>query len=548
VSTRADDEYVVDFPTLWVVPDWIEAHVPHVGSPTGLQPYSMYDWQLWCTANHYRVRPTATRGQLAAAFHYRRSQVVAPQKVGKGPWSASITLAEALGPVVFDGWAGKDDGYACADHGCGCGWEYAYEPGDPMGVPWQIPLLQLTARSVDQVDNVYGPLKTMIRNGPLSDLAVVGEEFTRLPNDGRIDVVTSAAQSRLGNPIIFAMQDESGTYTRQNKMIATAETQRRGAAGMGGRTMETTNAWNPAQQSYAQRTAESKRPDIFRFHRVPPKGLSYKNKRERRRIHAFVYAGSTHVDLDTIEAEAAELLEHDPSQAERFFGNRVVGETDSFFDGDAWDASALLQTVAPGTLVTIGFDGSEAEARGHPDETWIRVCRLSDLYLFTPTFPNGEKMRWKHPDDPELAKTWRVPRGEVMAAFRLLFSRFRVVRAYMDPPRWQSEIDALQQEFGDQVVIPWETYRTKQMAAALERFDTDIRHGEVIHDGDPEVAQQIRNARTSERMGGHKLIVKPSQDEKIDADMSTALAYEAAYDAIADGALTPPPSRAYVAS
>jgi hypothetical protein len=32
----------------------------------------------------------------------------------------------------------------------------------------------------------------------------------------------------------------------------------------------------------------------------------------------------THVNLDSIEAEAAELMETDPAQAERFFGNRAV--------------------------------------------------------------------------------------------------------------------------------------------------------------------------------------------------------------------------------
>ena len=40
-------------------------------------------------------------------------------------------------------------------------------------------------------------------------------------------------------------------------------------------------------------------------------GLSYTNKVERRRIHRFVYQGSRHVDLDAIEAEAAELMEKD---------------------------------------------------------------------------------------------------------------------------------------------------------------------------------------------------------------------------------------------
>lgn len=339
-------DFVVDFPTLWVVPDWVEAHCVVPDREQRGAPFVMYDWQLWCTANHYRVRPGAEVGQLAPAFHYRRSQIVGPQKIGKGPWSAAILAAEGVGPVVFAGWAGKDDGYACTDHGCGCGWEYAYRRGEPMGRPWATPLVQLLATSQDQTDNVYRPLQAMAKLGPLGDLMRVGEEFARLPNDGKIEVVTSSALARLGNPLTFALQDETGLYTKANGLVRIAETMRRGTAGMGGRSMETTNAWDPAEDSVAQRTAESRRTDIFRFHRRAPSHLSYRNKVERARIHRHVYAGSDHVDLDSIEAEAAEIAERDLAQAERFFGNRVVYGQGTWLADGLWDSK--VREVARG--------------------------------------------------------------------------------------------------------------------------------------------------------------------------------------------------------
>lgn len=330
-------EFVVDFPTLgFLVADWVEAHCI---VPDGFRKFArwrMYDWQLWCTANFYRVKRDARRGQLATAFHNRRAQIVAPQKAGKGPWSATLVAAEAVGPVLFAGWARGGEIYACADHGCECGFEFVYEPGDPMGQPWATPLIQLLATSEDQVDNVFRPLQAMARHGALAELMRVGEEFIRLPNDGRIDVVTSSATARLGQPITFALQDETGLYTKANKMVRVAETQRRGVAGMGGRSLETTNAWDPSEESVAQRTAESARPDIFRWHPLPPASLSYRNKEERRRIHRRVYAGSDHVDLDAIEAEVAELLERDPAQAERFFGNRIVHGQGAWLPDGLW--------------------------------------------------------------------------------------------------------------------------------------------------------------------------------------------------------------------
>jgi hypothetical protein len=342
----ASDGTYGGWPTLgFLKADWVAAHCPVSDGFRRGQSFVAYDWQLRCDVNHYRVKPAATVGQLAPAFHYRRSQVVAPQKIGKGPWSATTVLFEGGGPAVFDGWAGKDDGYACSDHGCGCGWEYAYQAGDAMGTRWPTPLIQLLATSEDQTDNVYRPLQAMVKLGPLGDLMRVGEEFTRIGEDGKIEVVTSSATARLGNPITFALQDETGIYTKTNKMLRVAETMRRGLSGMGGRSQETTNAWDPAEDSTAQRTAESQRPDIFRFHRLPPANLSYRDKRERRKIHQFVYAGSLvadggHIDLDSIEAEAAELIEKDPEQGERFFGNRLVQGLGAWLEDGLWDSRA----------------------------------------------------------------------------------------------------------------------------------------------------------------------------------------------------------------
>ena len=518
-------EYVVDWPTLWVACDWIEQHciVPD-GFRKG-DPFEMYDWQLWSTANHYRVKPTARLGQLAPAFHNRRSQVVAPQKTGKGPWSAGICSLEAVGPAVFAGWAAGGETYDCRDRGCGCGWIYEYEPGEAMGIPWPTPLIQITAFSEEQTDNVYRPLQSMIRNGPLGELMRVGEAFIRLPNDGRIDVVTSSAQSRLGNPVTFVLQDETGIWTVTNKMDRVATTQRRGAAGMGGRSMETTNCWDPSEDSVAQRTHESARPDIFRFYRQPPANLSYRNKAERRRIHRFVYQGSTHVDLDAIEAEAAELLEKEPAQAERFFGNRIVYGAGAWCDGEKWDARADPRQVEDRTAVVLALDGSDTD-----DWTVIRA-ETQDGYQFTPTYgPDKRPTIWNPAE-------WngQVPRLEVAAAVDELMTRLKVVRFYFDPPYWSTEGDEWAGRYGDKVVVRWETYRPVQMHAAAERLLTDV--GKVdsgfTHDGCPFTATHVRNARKLARPSQRYVLGKPSQSQKIDSAVTSVICHEAATDVTA---------------
>ncbi|NEW40792.1 terminase [Nocardia cyriacigeorgica] len=328
---------------------WVKRHccIPD-GFRRGAE-FEWSDWQFWCGANYYRVRPDAQwesddQPLFNQAFTYRRAQIVAPQKTGKGPWSASATCLEAVGPSQFLGWAGKGDGWACSDWGCGCGWEYEYLQGEPMAMRHPSPVIQLTANNEEQVGNVYRPLTAMIKLGPLSEMMAVREGFIRILGSvggedfDRIDAVTSSARGRVGNPVSWVLQDESGLYTQANKMVGIAETQRRGAAGMGGRTMETTNAWDPSENSTAQRTYQSQAEDIFKFFRIPPAGLSWGNKRDRRKILRYVYDGSPWVNLDSIEAEAVELNELDPAQAERFFGNRLVARAGTWLPDGLWES------------------------------------------------------------------------------------------------------------------------------------------------------------------------------------------------------------------
>lgn len=333
---------------LLVALDWIPRHCVIPDGFRRGRPFNPYDYQFEYLANFYLVKGSArwvpADPILGPAFVYRRGLLVDPQKKGKSPLAAGHICLEGVGPALFAGWAGKDDGYACVDHGCGCGWEYPYQPGEPMGMPWPTPLIQITALSEEQTDNVYDALRPMIELGPLADLIPkTGEEFIRLPGGGRIDTVTSSAQSRLGQRVTFVPQDEVGLWTAGNRMTKVADTQYRGLAGMGGRASLTTNAWDPAERSVAQQQYESQAADVYRQFRQPPANLSYRNKVERRRIHRYVYAEALrenggHIDLDAIEAEAADMLERDPAQAERFFGNRLVYGQGSWLREGLWES------------------------------------------------------------------------------------------------------------------------------------------------------------------------------------------------------------------
>jgi phage terminase large subunit-like protein len=189
-----------------------------------------------------------------------------------------------------------------------------------------------------------------------------------------------------------------------------------------------------------------------------------------------------------------------------------------------------LEPLRDRETVALGFDGSRFY-----DSTVLAACRLSDGML-TPLDI------WERPDGAA-GRGWEVPAIEVDAAIDQAFERFRVVRFYPDPPYWQSEIQAWVHRFGERVVIPWATARTRQMSAAVERFRTDAIAGEVKHDGNPTLRTHVLSAHMRKTRYGN-WIEKASDHspDKIDAAIAAVLAYEARNDAI-DAGLDRPRSR-----
>lgn len=518
--------------------DWIERHCRVPGGVFEGEPLVFNGWQLFCTANHYRITPDAivnTR-TLLAPFFYRRSVIVGPQKCGKSPWGAGMLLFEGVGPSLFAGWAIGGEVYRCFDHGCGCGWEYEYMPGEAMGTPRRKSLLGILAFAEDQTQNVYEPLQTMIHSGPLAEFVNVREGFIRLPNRGMILPMTAAAKSKLGKPLTGCLGDESGLYTSANRVLDTWQTIRRGVAGMQGRTIELTNPWDPMENSAAQQAFESRSTDIFRYYRKPPTDLDYRKKRDRQKIHLHVYSDSPWVDTKTaIDPEADELVETDPTQAERFFGNRLVQGLGAFLTDELWASGTSADE--PSGPICAGFDGSKSG-----DWTAIRA-ETRDGHRFTPTYgPDDRPMIW-NPDQ------WggRIPKGEVQAAVSELFAKYDVERFYADQdPIWGTQIDEWALEFGEERVIAFPTRTILRMFFALDRYLNDLAEASTVHDDCAITRTHALNARKVAKPGDKYLLGKPSEHQKIDALMADVLAHEAACDARADGWAAEPAGPAYV--
>lgn len=541
-----------------IVPSWIEVHCRIPDGFRRGRPFRLYDGQLLWFRNFYLVKGTAVYDPVnpiyATAFRYRRALDIGPQKVGKSPKSAAHICLEAVGPSVFADWAGQDDGYACADNGCGCGWEYAYEPGEPMGSLRPTPWIQIIAVSEDGTGNVYKALRPMIELGPLAFLMPkTGENFIRLPGDGLIEPVTSSDTSRVGARGTFVIETEVGFYTPRNGMTKVADTLHRNLAGMSARAALESNSWDPAQHSTAQVEFEladsGKVDDIYVQATWPPKSLSFANKAERRKILRIVYPPDTrrenggHVELEAIEAEAAALAEKDPGQASRFFGNGRPTGSGKAFDIERWRslAAPTPHAVPSKALVTIGGDGSKR---------WDHFSLIGTEVSTGYQWPIGI---WR----PERYPNHEIPMDVVDATLSSAFETFEVWRAYVDDRYIETWVAYWKARWGDERVISRPTASTKLESYRLRSWNEAQASGEVSHCHPSHplcelFSEHVGNAykRETGYSDEHGVLWTVSKDrdgspDKIDSVPAADLSWEARTHAIAAGALNEGEDPAY---
>lgn len=535
---RPDDDPPNSFPTLgYQVADWIEERCAIPDREMVGEPFLLTDEQLRFLLHFYRLDPDT--GEF---FYTRGAQLTRPQKWGKGPLAAAIICAEAQGPVRFDRWD--------PEHRDGV-----------VGKPVSTPLVQVTAVSEDQTDNVYSALLPMIELGALhGEIEDTGLGRINLPGGGKIVPVTASAISRLGQRITFAVQDQTESWTESNKGRKLADNQRRGLAGMGGRWLSTPNAWDPTEESVAQYTSESEHEGVYHDDVEPPESLSVRNKQECRRALKIVYgdavAGtrdgkpggvSPWIDLDRLLAEIQALLPRDPAQAERWFLNRKQAGESKAFSGERWDGLAKRVAVPARDLVVVGVDGARFSDALAMIATRVRVS-------WDPNAPEYERGYqwplgiWERP--PSAPDDYEHPFDDVDGAMVEAFDTWDVWRVYVDPQYIDYLLKTWQGRWGEKRVLPWHTNRPRQMAWAVRNYTDAIGSGTFTHDGDERFARHVKNAVRSKVNvydDDHRQMHTVSKDRpdsprKIDAAPAAVISWEARGDAIAAGAK---PKRTY---
>lgn len=517
-----------EFPTLgYDVGEWIESNVV---IPDGYRqggPFKLTD-EMWKFLLHfYRLYLRAAPWPAPDSLVHTGAQLRRSQKWGKDPFGAAIILAQALGPTNFDGWDAV---------------------GEPVGAPYPTPLIACLGTSEDQTDNTWRPLLAMIRLGPLANLPGMDAGETRivLPSGGKIEPVTTSARARLGAPMTFVTITESHLFTLQGGHRKVCGAVKRNVAGMDGRWLELTNAWDPTEGSEAQVTAESGDERVY-VDTVEPSRVDDLTDDEALYAELLRQYGDSArerggwVNIRGRIMHEARSSRHLEADRRRFFLNEIVVGESVFVDPTRWELAGKDDPpLTKGDAIALGFDGSK-----YLDATALVASRLSDGRLFCLRL-------WERPADAE--RGWKVPGAEVDRAVRDTFAAYRVSYLFADPYRWQDYLDNWSAAFPKQVV-EFPTNVEQRMDRAIERFTTSFAEGEITHDGSASLARHVNNAVL---VKGQKKKPRPGEEDSIathymkmakrgdgmliDLAVAAVLAHHARGQAIEDGFLIPPPA------
>jgi hypothetical protein len=450
----------------WNVLDWTYENLP---SPRDHdEPLELTDEQARLLVAWFTIDPRTGR------FVYRRGISRRAKGWGKSPLLAVVCIAELCGDVRFDGWDAA---------------------GEPVGRPWGTALdpqawVQLAAVSEDQTDNTHSVVYDLLtaNDGAAADALHLDPGLTRTilhdgKHRGKLEPVTASAGAREGQPVTFGLLDETHLWIVRNGGVKLARTLRRNVAKMDGRTYETSNSFEPGEDSVAERSHKANlvgSPGIF-YDAVeaPEIDLDAATDAELEEALRVPYGDAWWVDLRRLVADARDPdVPREDFERYNLNWNRKGGG--KAVDPKRWDEVVDAGRVIPdGTRVGAGFDGAISH-----DCVALVLC-TEDGHLFVPTYA-GEPTIWTRPVNAP--PDWRYPRLAIEDAVATVFDRYTVGRFYADPPRWQSEIERWTELYGDDVVLFFDTNQPKRMSVACDRWDTALGEAgapdrNLTHDG-----------------------------------------------------------------
>lgn len=416
---------------------------------------------------------------------------------GKDPIGACLSAGEMLGPVRMADW----------------------DRGQPVGGDVPAAWVQTAAVSLKQTKNTMRLFPGLFTAEAKAHYGIqIGREQVHALGDERfMEAVTSSPATLEGARSTFVLLNETHHWMDNNEgheMAATIERNTTKAKGGAARTLRITNAYEPGEDSVAERDREAW--EKVEAGEAMSVGLLYDSLEAPPEAPLTPEAAPSVVeairgDSDWLDTESIVKsiidIRNPPSRSRRFWYNQITAAEDAWMDPQEWDAIAAPdQLVLPDEPIVAFFDGSKSD-----DSTGLVGCRISDGHVFVVNV-------WSKPAG-EAGKNWVVPRQDVDDAVSAMFDTYKVLAMFGDPSDtrddtgerfWEPMIDDWHQRYGPRLKlwsvqsgdrrhsISWDM-RSKEhlnlFTGAAERFVAEVTAGRFTHDGDIRLRQHVRNAR-----------------------------------------------------
>lgn len=442
---------------------------------------------------------------------------------GKDPLAAVVMALELLGP--------------CRPGGRKNGRVVAVEEEDA----W----VQVLAVTQAQTKNTMRVFPRLITQQTQAEYGVVMNKLSifALDDSRLLEALTSNPEPIEGARSTAVLGNEMQYWRAQNgghEMFNVVEGNLTKSPGMA-RFLGIANAFEPGQDSILERTRLTRdlalaRPDEVEFDGIMydsleahPRAKLTMGDDELNKAIASVRGDAEWLKVDRIRKSMRDP-KNTPSESRRKWFNQITAAEDSWADPQDWDDNADPSLkLEPGDEIVMFFDGSKSD-----DATVLVACRVADGALFVLGL-------WQAPPKARRGE-WLAPRGEVARRVRQARADYRIVGFFGDPshtredgtldPYWMSTVDAWHREMHSQLLVWAKPGRNGHAVAfdmsnkhgegakfveAAELFVEEMSAGDTPHDGHPELARHIKNAkRFPTRFGVSLMKDGPESPRKID--------------------------------
>jgi len=443
---------------------------------------------------------------------------------GKSPFAAVLSLIELLAPVRLHHFSPD-------------------APGGCVGRKVPMPLVQIGASSHDQANiNTMRMVRALVPRGSriLRDYDVeAGKTIFHVPGGGQLMVITSSPTTEEGALTTFAILDQTESFTKSNGGVDLAEVMNRNVAKSGSRIVETSNAWEPGQETTAEITFDTwvaqeegrlrGKGKILYDSRMAPPDVDWDDIGSIRKAVEFAYGDAYWVDTDDIVDNRILSPMTTLDVSKRYYLNWPESPEDAWTTQQKWSRLADPEfRIDDDDDIVLAFDGSRVE-----DATALIGCHVKTGFVFTLGIWEPQGTRY-------------IPADEVHAAIRMAKEKWHICAFFADVKEWEEstkitwrdwftdnyELDVWAVPGGrDPQPIAWDMRsHVGEFTQACEMVLSEIESPSppFAQDGDSVLGRHVVNARRRPNRWGISIgKVSPKSPKKIDGCVAMIIARHA---------------------